>query len=120
MNEYKYGINNTVQYAAALTKLKIRPTSRMITMDIANLYTNVLGVLGLPHLLPPQGYSVGFLWFSLVLFGSLWSSIQFTWPSHYSLDVLILVTKSTVPLKVIIQRRVVVEICKLTELFWKM
>jgi hypothetical protein len=39
---YKYNINNTIQCTESLTKLNILPTSKIITLDIINLYTNIL------------------------------------------------------------------------------
>jgi hypothetical protein len=38
---YKYNFDSTVQCAGALKKLNIQPTSKMITLDITNLYTNI-------------------------------------------------------------------------------
>jgi hypothetical protein len=38
---YKYNIDSTVQCAEALKMLSIQPTSKMITLDITNLYTNI-------------------------------------------------------------------------------
>jgi hypothetical protein len=38
---YKYNIDSTIHCAEALKKLNIIPTSKIITLDITNLYTNI-------------------------------------------------------------------------------
>jgi hypothetical protein len=38
---YKYNIDSTIQCAEALKKLNVLPTSKIITLDITNLYTNI-------------------------------------------------------------------------------
>jgi hypothetical protein len=38
---YKYNINSTIHCAESLKKLNILPTSKIITLDITNLYTNI-------------------------------------------------------------------------------
>jgi hypothetical protein len=38
---YKYNIDSTIHCAEALKKLNILPTSKIITLDITNLYTNI-------------------------------------------------------------------------------
>jgi hypothetical protein len=38
---YKYNINNTTQCAESLMKLNVLPMSKIATLDITNLYTNI-------------------------------------------------------------------------------